>query len=234
MRAQRNSALTRDEWLAINRMVAEGCPNVKPDEAAVHVVASPVGKTASGGASMISLNVDSHIHGFDEPLGLLSDCHRRIEYFLGVLIRVARDSRGRELTSDAEKAVRTAQRYFAEASPKHTADEEESLFPVMKAAADARGTSCRTIDQLEADHEEAGALHLRVDALLEAWLSDGRLGESESQELLTQLERLQDIYIEHIRIEDNEVFPLAAELLTAEQLTKVGREMQARRGLKSD
>ena len=26
--------------------------------------------------------------GFDDPLGLLSDCHRRIESFLGVLIRV--------------------------------------------------------------------------------------------------------------------------------------------------
>ena len=29
-------------------------------------------------------------HGFDEPLGLLSDCHRRIERFLGVLAAVAR------------------------------------------------------------------------------------------------------------------------------------------------
>ena len=27
-------------------------------------------------------------HSFDEPLGLLSDCHRRIEKFLDVMIRV--------------------------------------------------------------------------------------------------------------------------------------------------
>ena len=28
-------------------------------------------------------------HGFDQPLGLLSDCHRRIEHFLFVLSTIA-------------------------------------------------------------------------------------------------------------------------------------------------
>lgn len=30
-------------------------------------------------------------HDFDEPLGLLSDCHRRIEHFLRALVTVATD-----------------------------------------------------------------------------------------------------------------------------------------------
>jgi hypothetical protein len=34
-------------------------------------------------------------HGFDEPLGLLSDCHRRIEDFLQVLITLAEQVNGR-------------------------------------------------------------------------------------------------------------------------------------------
>ena len=33
-------------------------------------------------------------HGFDERLGLLSDCHRRIEQFLGLLSTVAGGRRG--------------------------------------------------------------------------------------------------------------------------------------------
>jgi hypothetical protein len=33
-------------------------------------------------------------HGFDHPLGLLSDCHRRIEGFLDVLVRVTDRARG--------------------------------------------------------------------------------------------------------------------------------------------
>ena len=41
-------------------------------------------------------------HGFDEPLGLLSDCHRRIEHFLSHLIALARKNRGGPLaTADA-------------------------------------------------------------------------------------------------------------------------------------
>ena len=33
-------------------------------------------------------------HGFDEPLGLLSDCHRRIEHFLRVLSTISADAAG--------------------------------------------------------------------------------------------------------------------------------------------
>lgn len=36
-------------------------------------------------------------HGFTEPLGLLSDCHRRIEHFLLVLLTVDRDAAGGQL-----------------------------------------------------------------------------------------------------------------------------------------
>ncbi len=35
---------------------------------------------------------------FSNPLELLSDCHRRIERFLAVLVKVARDARGGPLT----------------------------------------------------------------------------------------------------------------------------------------
>ena len=43
-------------------------------------------------------------HGFEEPLALLSDCHRRIERFLGVLAHVADARRGARL-SDGEAAA---------------------------------------------------------------------------------------------------------------------------------
>ena len=42
--------------------------------------------------------------GFDNPLGLLSACHRRVERFLAALARVARERRGGELT-DAERSA---------------------------------------------------------------------------------------------------------------------------------
>lgn len=170
-------------------------------------------------------------HGFDEPLGLLSDCHRRIEAFLGILDKVARQFQGGALTPDAVTAVQTAKRYFVYAAPKHTADEEESLFPRMKAAAAAKGERCEPIDRLEADHDLADAWHASVDGLLGAWLEKGSLSPEESGELLALIESLQKLYRAHIRVEDHEVFPLAAELLSTDELAVVGREMKARRGV---
>lgn len=170
-------------------------------------------------------------HGFDEPLGLLSDCHRRIEHFLGVFERVAREFRNCALSAAAAEAVRTARRYFSHAAPKHTADEEESLFPRMKIAAHARGASCEAVDRLNSDHQEANGLHARADALFEEWLREGLLSAPQTQELLELLERLRTLYEAHIRVEDHEVFPLAAELLSAEELASVGHEMRNRRGI---
>ena len=74
------------------------------------------------------VQIGSKAHNFGDPTGLLSDCHRRIEMFMQVLERVAQtiDSSPEE---EVRQSLETALRYFREAAPKHTADEEESLFP---------------------------------------------------------------------------------------------------------
>jgi hemerythrin-like domain-containing protein len=100
----------------------------------------------------------------------------------------------------------------------------------MKAAY-APGQICETIKRLESDHEEAGTLHAKVDALLKQWLNKGLLGPTESRELLALFEKLQALYLAHIRTEDREVFPLAAELLSEDALAAIGHEMRARRGI---
>ena len=80
--------------------------------------------------------------GFSEPLGLLSDCHRRIEYFLEVLIAVDAETAGGPLIPSRRTALEGALRYFAVGAPKHTRDEEESLFPRLRAQLrPARGRS---------------------------------------------------------------------------------------------
>ena len=75
---------------------------------------------------------------FQQPLALLSDCHRRVERFLGLLARVAAEGRGGLLDRRQREALEAALRYFREAAPRHTADEEESLFPRLRAL---KGTS---------------------------------------------------------------------------------------------
>ena len=66
---------------------------------------------------------------FTDPIGMLGDCHRRIVRFLHVFVQLAGQKQGGSLTSEERTLLSTSLRYFREAAPKHTADEEESLFP---------------------------------------------------------------------------------------------------------
>src|SRR5437660_11790873 len=102
-------------------------------------------------------------HTFDEPLGLLADCHRRIEHFLDVLLRIERAAAGRSLTPDEWAQIEGALRYFETAGPRHTADEEDSLFPRLRASQDSE--AIRTLDvlsQLEREHEMADSHHQMI------------------------------------------------------------------------
>jgi hemerythrin-like domain-containing protein len=172
-------------------------------------------------------------HGFDEPLGLLSDCHRRIEHFLAVLLAlVQHDSRG-PLAGARRKDLEAALMYFAAAAPRHTADEEESLFPRLRESGDGLvAEALATIDRLERDHAEAALRHAEVDRLGRVWLARV-LEDQEIAALQSHLERLRTLYAAHIAVEDRELFPAAARVLSAEQIQAVGREMAARRAVGS-
>ncbi|HEY7293165.1 MAG TPA: hemerythrin domain-containing protein [Vicinamibacterales bacterium] len=169
-------------------------------------------------------------HGFDEPLGLLSDCHRRIEHFLRVLEVTTDRVNGAALSAAERSQVEGAMTYFATAAPRHTADEEESLFPRMEASRDANAISVvDAIRRLESDHEEANGHHGAVDRLVRQWLADGVLPAVLVQELKQHLAALATLYAAHISFEDREIFPTAARLLSAADIQAIGREMAARR-----
>lgn len=168
--------------------------------------------------------------GFDQPVGLLMDCHRRIERFLDILRRVAERAAGGPLDGEHRVALDTALNYFRFAAPRHTEDEEHSLFPRMRRSDDPAVREALTkMDALEADHRAQEADHARVDELGRRWLADDRLDGAGVDELRGLLARLQAGYQRHIRIEDEELFPLANRLLNGAQLTDIGREMERRR-----
>jgi hemerythrin-like domain-containing protein len=171
-------------------------------------------------------------HNFDQPLELLSDCHRRIERFLAVLSQVAEAARGRVLSQDERQSLTTALRYFREAAPRHTADEEESLFPRMRACTGAEiAAALKRVDALEADHSRANQLHARVDEVFSEWLRRGTIAPGKETQLRQDLTELTALYSEHIRVEDQIVFPFAGRVLDNESRLAIGREMAHRRGL---
>jgi hemerythrin-like domain-containing protein len=171
-------------------------------------------------------------HGFDTPLGLLTDCHRRIEHFLQTLVTIADVRRGERLGDADRAALEAALRYFDTAGPRHSADEEDSLFPRLRAVDDPSArAACDAVHRLEADHRRAEQHHEAVAVIGRRWLDEGTLPEAEIGQLRTHLSELQHLYREHIAVEDTQVFPVAGRVLKACDLEAVGREMAARRGI---
>jgi iron-sulfur cluster repair protein YtfE (RIC family) len=169
---------------------------------------------------------------FTDPIGMLSDCHRRIEMFLNVLVRVAEQAHGDALNQEQRGALETALRYFREAAPKHTADEEESLFPRLRRidSADMRALLAR-IESLEEEHVCADRSHGEVDDLGRLWLKEGTLPPQQASRLLELLVQLRDVYRHHIAIEDNEIFPAAGAALATADRQAIGSEMASRRSI---
>jgi hemerythrin-like domain-containing protein len=171
-------------------------------------------------------------HSFRQPLGLLSDCHRRIEHFLEVLITVDLEASGGRLGGEHRRALEGALTYFETAAPKHTADEENSLFPRLRASGDPDAErSLAVVERLERDHERADGHHTAVNALVRRWLEHDRLETSDAATLHEHLTALRALYRAHIAVEDQELFPTAARVLDAPALQQMGREMAARRGV---
>jgi len=179
------------------------------------------------------VQIGTKAHSFSDPTGLLSDCHRRIEMFLGSLQRVA-EVIDRPLTEEARSALESGLRYFRESAPKHTADEEESLFPRLRQIQDSEiENALASLDALEADHHKANTLHGEVDVLGTRCLYERCLPATEAARFRQAVNNLAAIYGEHIRIEDEVVFPAAKRRLSSPQQSAIANEMASRRNLSS-
>ena len=175
------------------------------------------------------VQIGAKSHHFSDPTGLLSDCHRRIEMFMRSLEGVGKviDSAP---TEDTRQALETALRYFREAAPKHTADEEESLFPRLRRLQSAEVESAfAKLDELEGEHRWAEPLHTEVESLGLAYLSRGQLSPAQIAAFRSAVSRLSTMYKRHIAVEDGTLFPVAANALAEGDKEAIAAEMAKRR-----
>ena len=165
--------------------------------------------------------------GFDDPIGMLKDCHRRIEQFLNILRAVVGRAQGRALSDEETGAVQSAIQYFRSGGQRHTADEEESLFPRLRNQSDAGAVD--ELTGLESDHQRANDLHAEVEKLYLAWIARSRLSLEDEHRLRAAAEGLGHIYEGHIKLEEQAVFPLALKLLDNQSIAAMGQEFRTRR-----
>lgn len=171
---------------------------------------------------------------FTDPVGVLRDCHRRIERFLRVLRTLGDEADGGPLPAERRKALETSLRYFREGAPRHVEDEEASLFPRLRRHNDAKVASAlATVERLEKDHATVDPWHRELDALGNSWLEQGAPDPESIMQFRKLTAQLSRLYEEHIRVEDDELFPFAASTLPQPELTAMGQEMAERRGLRA-
>ena len=186
-----------------------------------------------------AMNIGEIIPDFNDPIGVLESCHRRVERHLRALTRAGRLILvGRGGDKGVAEGLETALRYFAVAGPLHTRDEEESLIPRLRAHLKKRGGhSDYLLQHLESDHREAEKLHTEVAALgnnLVITLRLGRPVPADHPDLAAYrraVAELRVIYEPHILVEERDIYPAAREVLTPDEIAAIGREMAARRGL---
>lgn len=164
---------------------------------------------------------------------MLEDCHKRIRYFLKVLVTLATTGTEQPLDQDRRISLEKALRYFREAAPKHTADEEESLFPRLRKIDTPQVRAIfEKLADLENDHRHADIQHQEVEAIGQRWLTTGVLDSDDRVRLTTVLESLSSLYEHHIPLEEADIFPVARVILPDAAKEIVGQEMAERRGVR--
>jgi hemerythrin-like domain-containing protein len=175
------------------------------------------------------VQIGASVRDFSDPTSLMSDCHRRVEMFLGALSKIG-GLDDRPLTQGEHADLDKALRYFREAAPKHTADEEESLFPRLRRIPDTKVKSALdAVARLEEDHRWAAPLHAEVDRIGQQWLAGGRLTTEQRDQFRSAVARLESMYEAHIKVEEKIVFPLAARVLSKQEKSVISKEMTDRR-----
>ena len=160
----------------------------------------------------------------DRPLEHLMACHRRIEDRLATLERVAPLLQPNR--KEALEAVTSVLRFLDSRGALHTADEEGSLFPRLRAKATAEEVAF--FARLEADHDTAEAIYADLKA---AALELGRRhDEALVQQFTGLVSQLCTVYRRHIKEEDTVLAPIAGRLLSESELAEVAAEMKSRRG----
>lgn len=173
-----------------------------------------------------------HVPNFADPLGLMSHCHRKIEGYLAGLAAAGEKLLGGGTEDRAEgfRIIDAAREHFAVRGPKHTEDEEISLFPRLREYGGLEvEDALAALAALETEHRVAEGVHSEFDELIERLPRDGSAAMKEIclfNELVTELTEL---YRPHIRVEDEIIFPAAARVMPSNVLSMIGEEMRARR-----
>lgn len=161
---------------------------------------------------------------FSDPLGILAACHTRIESQCMTLLRLPAYLGEHGNDAAVREAAAKVIRYFETAGRHHHQDEEQNLFPLLIARADASQRAL--IGNLIAQHQDLDAAWCAFKPLLAALAEGGAVSEA------LPVERFAALYRAHINEENTRLLPFARAVLSVEELRTLGDNMARRRGIR--
>lgn len=165
---------------------------------------------------------------FTQPLDLLSACHRRIDGFTAMLLKLPGYLRQHGADAEARQAAQRALKYFDSAGRHHHDDEEENLFPLLRAAASREGNAeiLALLDELLAQHVAMEQAWQQLRPQLETLTAGGSVDA-----WTLPIQHFAELYRQHIPLEESFILPYAERTLTPAQIAALGHAMARRRGV---
>src|ERR1043165_1065983 len=102
--------------------------------------------------------------GYDDPMGMLLGCHRRIEKKLATLKNLCAHLSARGIDAEASAAAQAVLRYFEAPAAYHHEDEEIDLLPLLELRINDGGERERLVEldaQIREEHVEIDRLWAR-------------------------------------------------------------------------
>jgi hemerythrin-like domain-containing protein len=141
---------------------------------------------------------------------IIRDEHAALAAVLRSMQLLVRDARRRNQTPDFR--VLRAMLFYVDEFPErlHHVKESTMLFPRLR---ECTTDAAAVLARLDRDHKSGGARVRDLEHQLIAW---ELLGEARREAFERALDNYASFYLEHMRIEETEVLPLAEEVLTEE------------------
>ena len=186
------------------------------------------GKVRSGPAAY------EFVSRIEDPLQHILACHEQIERRLVTLQNAAMMvgfSEGAML-QDAAAALAYEVEVLEAIDKLHTADEEESLFPRLRANLkdDTAVLEPLTLS-LELQHENEQAAFKRLKAVVKSIAAAGAQSTDDASSCEDLVRELAGICRPHMALENDNLLPLARKALQPQDLTAICTEMRQRWGL---
>jgi len=163
---------------------------------------------------------------FAQPFEMLEACHERVHRSLDLLARLRAHVATQGADEQARQAAHDVLRYFDEAAPHHHLDEELHVFPLLL----ARGTpaTVAVVERLQVEHRQMEIRWQTARIVLEALAAGHRSALDAPAD--AALDAFVELYADHVRAEEDIVYPEGEALLDAQALAAMGDEMRRRRG----